>query len=81
MTMAVISTKPVDMAKDIFKEGNLVVTDEGKVDLVTVIAQGYDEDQPGTFWAINLETGVSGGNYCKSCFKQFVGTVTLEGKF
>lgn len=81
MSMSIMKVQPADMAKDIFKEGNLVVTEEGKVYLVTVIAQGYDDDQPGTFWAINLETGVSGGNYRKSYFKQFVGTITLEGKF
>lgn len=81
MSMTVVDVKPADMNKDIFKEGNLVVSDDGKVFLVTVIAQGYDDDQPGTFWAINLQNGISGGNYCKSCFKQFVGTVTLEGKF
>lgn len=80
MTMTVVQVRPVDMTRDIFFEGNLVVNDEGKVFLVTVIAQGYDGDQPGTFWAINLQNGISGGNYLKSCFKQFVGTVTLEGK-
>lgn len=79
--MSIVKVQPVDMTKDIFKEGNLVVTNDGDVYLVTVIAQGYDEDQPGTFWAINLKNGISGGNYRKSCFKQFVGTITLEGKF
>lgn len=81
MSMSVVNVKPADTAKDIFKEGNLVIGNSGCIYLVTVPAQGYGEDQPNTFWAINLETGISGGNYCKELFKQFVGTITLEGKF
>lgn len=81
MVMCINNVKPVNMDKDIFKEGNLVVSQEGKVYLVTVIAQGYDDNQRGTFWAIDLATGISGGNWLKCAFKQFVGTITLEGKY
>lgn len=80
MVMQVTNVSPADLTKDVFKEGNLVVNDDGKVYLVTCVAQGYENSSPDTFWAIDLKTGISGGNYMKSLFKQFIGTVTLEGK-
>lgn len=76
--------KHTDMNKDIFFEGNLVTTEDDQVLLVTCIAKGYDDNSEGTFWGIDLSSQhsfISGGNYMKSLFKQFVGTVTLEGKF
>lgn len=82
MSMIVKQTNPVDFNQDIFYEGNLVVSKRhGGVFLVTLVAQGYDDSSEGTFWGIDLSTGSSGGNYLKSLFKQFVGTITLEGKF
>ena len=82
MSMSIVNVKPADTnTKDIFKEGNLVVSNEGEVYLVTCIAQGYEDNDRNSFWAIKLSSGISGGGYLKSLFKQFVGTVTLEGKF
>lgn len=81
MSMSLVKVQETNIHKDIFKEGNLVIGSSGVVYLVTVVAQGYEDSSPDTFWAINLENGLSGGNFCKSLFKQFVGTVTLEGKF
>ncbi len=69
--------------KDIFFEGNLV-TDGDEVFLVTVPAMGYTESDAGTFWAIKLTDEskfISGGNYCKDLFSQFIGEITLEGKY
>lgn len=84
MTATVTCVKLNDVNKDIFFEGNLVISDRGDVYLVTVPAMGYDECSPDTFWGIRL-TGSnqfrSGGNYLKSLFKQFVGEITLEGKY
>ena len=81
MVMAISSVNLANMEKDIFKEGNLVISGAGEVYLVTAIAQGYGNNEKGTFWAIPLTTGVSEGNWLKSDFKQFVGTITLEGKY
>jgi len=66
---------------DIFKEGNLVCPkdDTTRVYLVTVIARGYDDNQDGTFWAIDLfKHRISGGNYRKDLFQQFNGVIEIE---
>lgn len=81
MSMSIVKVQPADTnTKDIFKEGNLVVSNDGEVYLVTCIAQGYEDNDRNSFWAIKLSSGISGG-YLKSLFKQFIGTITLEGKF
>lgn len=82
MSMSIVSVTTADTnTKDIFKEGNLVVSQNGEVFLVTCAAAGYDDLDKTSFWAIKLSSGISGGGYLKSLFKQFVGTITLEGKF
>ena len=82
MSMSIVSVKPADTdTKNIFKEGNLVVNQSGEVFLVTCAAAGYDDLDKNSFWAIKLSTGISRGGYLKSLFKQFLGTVTLEGKY
>lgn len=82
MSMSIVNVKPADTDTKIFKEGNLVVSQEGEVFLVTCAAAGYDDllDE-NSFWGIKLSTGISGGGYLKSLFKQFLGTITLEGKY
>lgn len=81
-TLKAMKATPIN--KDIFFEGNLVQsTQTDGIYLVTVPATGYSETPSDTtFWAINLDGSfTSGGNYCKDLFKQFVGTITLEGKY
>jgi len=81
-TLKTVKATPIN--KDIFFEGNLVQsTQTGVIYLVTVPATGYGETlSDSTFWAINLDGSfTSSGNYCKDFFKQFVGTITLEGKY
>lgn len=82
MSMSIVNVKPADTdTKNIFKEGNLVVSQDGEVFLVTCAAAGYDDLDKDSFWGIKLSTGISGGGYLKSLFKQFLGTITLEGKY
>lgn len=67
--------------KDTFAEGRLVISKDGVVYLVTVPAKGYDNDRPdNSFWGIPLNDSlaISGGNYLKSLFTQFSGSITLE---
>lgn len=84
MATALKLVRESDINQDIFFEGNLVQSAQtGDVYLVTVPATGYSAiPNEGTFWAIHLEGSfTSGGSYCKDLFKQFVGTIILEGKY
>jgi hypothetical protein len=67
--------------EDVFHEGAFVVLKDNpnNVYMVTCIARNYDDDQEGTFWAIDL-TGsrISGGNYLKDLFIPFRGTIHIE---
>jgi hypothetical protein len=67
--------------EDVFHEGAFVAPKDkpNQVYMVTCIAQKYEDNQEGRFWAIDL-TGsrISGGNYLKDLFIPFRGTIHIE---